>query len=205
MASILSVEELRGIASSSTPNQINIPSGHKIRSAEAGSIIAPGMIVQVVQGPIIGQASANMSYSVSSNQNNKSGYVHLGSAYNTTITTRLANSRLLVSGGLSQSGTTSHQFFDLLVSGGASGWLSELAGGAGFDGLLGNHATVADLYYRQHFEIVYSPALPAGSTITLAPYVGNWVSGTMYINQYPSSGNYNASNPSAIIIKEIAA
>lgn len=203
MASILSIDTIQGL----TSGQVTLPAGHKIRGTDAGSVVAPGMIVQVVQGPIIGQIAANMQYTVTANQNNKSGYVHLGSAYNTTFTTKLANSKLLISGGLSQSGTTSHQFFDLSISGAVNGWLSELAGGSGFDALLSNHISGTagtDFYVRQHFQIMYSPGLAAGSTITLAPYIGSWAGGTMYINQYPTAGNYNASNPSAIIIKEIA-
>ena len=201
MGSIVSVDTLQGL----TSGQVTLPTGHKIKGTDVGSIVAPGMVVQVVQGPIIGQAAANMSYGVTANQNNKSGYVHLGSSYNTTFTTKLANSKLLISGGLSMSGTTSHQFFDLLVSGAASGWLSELAGGAAFDAIIADHIiTATDFTVRQHFEILYSPGLSAGSTITLAPYIGSWGAGTMWINQYPSSGNYNASNPSAIIIQEIA-
>lgn len=48
MASILSVEELRGIASSSTPNQINIPSGHTL-NARSGLLTPAGHVVKVLQ------------------------------------------------------------------------------------------------------------------------------------------------------------
>lgn len=47
MASILSVEQLKGLASGSTPNTISIPAGQKIIGTDAKSIIAPGQVVQM--------------------------------------------------------------------------------------------------------------------------------------------------------------
>ena len=43
MASIVSVEQLKGLASGSTPNTISIPAGQTLH--------APGHIIQVIEGP----------------------------------------------------------------------------------------------------------------------------------------------------------
>ena len=48
MAGILSVSQIQGLASSATPTTVEIASGHKISGA-AGSIVAPGQVIQVVQ------------------------------------------------------------------------------------------------------------------------------------------------------------
>ena len=49
MASILSVEQLQGLAAGSTPNTITVPTGQKIIGTDAGSVNAPGSVEQVVQ------------------------------------------------------------------------------------------------------------------------------------------------------------
>ena len=46
MASILSVEQIQGLAAGSTPNTITIPAGQKIVGTDASSIVAPGHVVK---------------------------------------------------------------------------------------------------------------------------------------------------------------
>ena len=46
MAGTLSVQKIQGLASSATPTTVEISSGHKLTGA-AGSIVAPGNIIQV--------------------------------------------------------------------------------------------------------------------------------------------------------------
>ena len=48
MASIVSVEQIKGLAAGSTPNTITVPTGQKIVGTDAGSIVAPGQILQRV-------------------------------------------------------------------------------------------------------------------------------------------------------------
>ena len=48
MAGTLSVQKIQGLASSATPTTVEIASGHKISGA-AGSIVAPGQVLQCVQ------------------------------------------------------------------------------------------------------------------------------------------------------------
>lgn len=47
MASIVSVEQIKGLASGSTPNTVTIPTGQKIVGTDEGSIVSPGSVVQV--------------------------------------------------------------------------------------------------------------------------------------------------------------
>ena len=47
MASILSVEQLQGLAAGSTPNTITIPTGQKIVASNAGSLVAPKIPIQI--------------------------------------------------------------------------------------------------------------------------------------------------------------
>ena len=47
MAGTLSVQKIQGLASSATPTTVEIASGHKLTGA-AGSIVAPGQILQCV-------------------------------------------------------------------------------------------------------------------------------------------------------------
>ena len=48
MAGTLSVQKIQGLASSATPTTVEISSGHKLTGA-AGSIVAPGHVIQFVQ------------------------------------------------------------------------------------------------------------------------------------------------------------
>ena len=52
MASIVSVEQIKGLAGGSTPNTITIPTGQKIVGTDATSIVAPGHVIQVVHSSI---------------------------------------------------------------------------------------------------------------------------------------------------------
>ena len=47
MASIVSVEQIQGLAAGSTPNTITVPTGQKIVGTDEGSIVSPGSVVQV--------------------------------------------------------------------------------------------------------------------------------------------------------------
>lgn len=45
MASILTVDTMQGL----TSGQINLPTGHKIKGTDVGSVYVPGMVIQVAQ------------------------------------------------------------------------------------------------------------------------------------------------------------
>ena len=58
MASIVSVEQIQGLAAGSTPNTVTIPTGQKIVASDVGAIKAPGAILQLISV----EASGNYSF-----------------------------------------------------------------------------------------------------------------------------------------------
>lgn len=50
MASIITVDKIQGL----TGGQINLPTGHKIKGVDVGSVVAPGSIIQVINRTING-------------------------------------------------------------------------------------------------------------------------------------------------------
>ena len=58
MAGTLSVQKIQGLASSATPTTVEISSGHKLTGA-AGSIAAPGQVLQVVTSEVTSQFSSS--------------------------------------------------------------------------------------------------------------------------------------------------
>ena len=59
MASIVSVEQIKGLAGGSTPNTISIPAGQKIVASDVGAIKAPGAILQLISVEATGNYSFN--------------------------------------------------------------------------------------------------------------------------------------------------
>ena len=59
MASIVSVEQIQGLAAGSTPNTVTIPAGQKIVASDVGAIKAPGAILQLISVEATGNYSFN--------------------------------------------------------------------------------------------------------------------------------------------------
>lgn len=59
MASIVSVEQIQGLAAGSTPNTVTIPTGQKIVASDVGAIKAPGAILQLISVEATGNYSFN--------------------------------------------------------------------------------------------------------------------------------------------------
>ena len=60
MASTLSVSKIQGLATAASPTTVEIASGHKISGA-AGSIVAPGQVIQVQHANFSSQISTTSS------------------------------------------------------------------------------------------------------------------------------------------------
>jgi len=84
MAGTLSVQKIQGLASSATPTTVEIASGHKLSGA-AGSIVAPGQVIQVV--------STNVDYTYLATTS--SSFINYP-ALDTSITPKFASSKILV-------------------------------------------------------------------------------------------------------------
>ena len=86
MASTLSVSKIQGLSTAAAPTTVEIASGHKLTGA-AGSIAAPGQVLQVVQ------QQTNTHFSTTSNS-----YVDTGFA--ASITPKFSSSKIYVIAGL---------------------------------------------------------------------------------------------------------
>ena len=64
MASIVSVEQIKGLAAGSTPNTITVPTGQKIIASDVGAIKAPGAILQLISVEATGNYSFNTATGV---------------------------------------------------------------------------------------------------------------------------------------------
>jgi len=212
MASIVSVEQLKGLASGSTPNTISIPAGQKIVGADTASVYAPGMMVQVAQSDKVG--SSNLAVNCASYANNKANMVHIGSTYNLTITTKLDNSWIIVDGRIGLAiVNASHGYFDMKTYHDgtlqSTNWLSELTapgatGNALPDGLISNHMDTYSQNHIESFKVIYQPNVPAGTVLRFDPYVAAWSGGNVFINKHASTGNYNQISFTRFMATEIA-
>ena len=86
MASIVSVEQIKGLAAGSTPNTITIPSGQKIVASDVGAIKAPGAILQLISV----EATGNYSF----NTGSTGTYVDVN-ALTLNITPKFSNSKFI--------------------------------------------------------------------------------------------------------------
>ena len=194
-------------------SQITLPTGQKIVGTDSASIYAPGMMVQIAQSDKIG--SSNLVINTPGYANNKANYRHLGSAYNLTITTKLANSWIVVEGNILLAITNaSHGYFDMKIftngsDGGTATWLSDqtapgATGDAYPDGLIVNHLESYAQNHTESFKVIYQPNVAAGTVLRFDPHVAAWAGGNVYINKHASAGNYNQIMFTRFMATEIA-
>lgn len=209
MTSIIKADNISTVSGS---GNITIPTGVKVVGTDAASIVSPGMMVQVAQSDKVG--SSNLVVNVANYGNNKVNMVHIGSAYNLTITTKLDNSWIIVDGriGLALQ-NSSHGYFDMKTYHDgtlqSTNWLSELAapgatGDALPDGLIVNHLDSYSQNHIESFKVIYQPNVPAGTVLRFDPYVAAWTQGNVYINKHASAGNYNQISFTRFMATEIA-
>ena len=94
MASTLSVSKIQGLSTAGDPTTVEIASGHKLTGA-AGSIVAPGQVIQLVQ------QQTNTQFSTTSNP-----YVDTGFA--ASITPKFSSSKIYVIAGLNMYNNTTN-------------------------------------------------------------------------------------------------
>ena len=193
-------------------SQITVPTSQKIVGTDSASIYAPGMAIQIVQSAKVG--SSNLVVNCSNYGNNKANYVHIGSGFNLSITTKLANSWILVEGNILLAITnTSHGYFDMKTYHDgtlqSTNWLSELTapgatGNALPDGLISNHLNSYSQNHTESFKVIYQPNVAAGTVLRFDPHVAAWSGGNVYINKHASGGNYNQISFTRFMATEIA-
>ena len=196
-----------------TGGDVTIPTTKKIVGTDVASIYAPGMQVQITQSNKVG--SSNLVINTPSYGNNKTNYRHLGTSYDLTITTKLANSWIVVDGRIGLANTnSSHGYFDMKVftngsDGGTAQWLSELTapgatGNALPDGLIANHMESYAQNHIESFKVIYQPNVAAGTVLRFDPHVAAWSGGNVWINKHASTGNYNQISFTRFMATEIA-
>ena len=170
------------------------------------------MVVQIVQSAKVG--SSNLVVNCSAYGNNKANYLHIGSGFNLSITTKLANSWVVVDGRIGLANTNaSHGYFDMKTYHDgtlqSTNWLSELTasgatGSALPDGLISNHMESYAQNHIESFKVIYQPNVAAGTVLRFDPHVAAWSGGNVYINKHASAGNYNQITFTRLIATEIA-
>jgi len=100
MASIVSVEQLQGLAAGSTPNTVTIPTGQKIVASDVGAIKAPGAILQLISV----EATGNYSF------NTATGTYTDVSALTLNITPKFNNSKIFLTAKIDIAGASGQRF-----------------------------------------------------------------------------------------------
>ena len=149
MASILSVEQLQGLAAGSNPNTITIPAGHTL-DATAGDLVSSGLILQTVHNTF-------------GNNDNGTSTSFFDTSVNISITTQKANSKILYNGMLGFNASTSKYMHARLLRR-ISGSDTEVWA-PGRISPAGNTGNVGDLESWHAFIYVDDPNQPAGTTI----------------------------------------
>ena len=189
MASIVSVEQLKGLASGSTPNTITVPTGQKIVGTDAGSIYSPESILQTASS---GAFTATVTVTSTS-------FISMG--HTCSITAKASNSRFLVrlSGGGWYDNANSNQALWLTfyksVNGGAYSNLANVNTTYGLLRMSGDGNTWNIKPYSA--EWLDPTTDSAGAVITYAVYAR--VNG-------PNSSQYNSSDRGTpvLMVQEIA-
>ena len=109
MASTLSVSKIQGLSTAAAPTTVEIASGHKLTGA-AGSIFAPGQIIQIVRTTPATTSSVTLSSS-------PPNMIEFSSDNRTTITPKFATSLLRLNfsaliSGQNSSAIMSMKFYD---------------------------------------------------------------------------------------------
>lgn len=196
MASIITVDKIQGL----TGGQINLPTGHKIKGVDVGSVVAPGTQLQVVQAI----KTNTTSISVSANTWNE-----FDSAFRVSITPISSTSKILISAyisGAQNTGTVRYKFQysinggafnDVLPIGDANSSRSRGHFGFGTNSDTNQCVTTG-------MELFHAPE--TNGSITYRILFGQDVSTTYHFNRsinYPDNflgGTYT----STLIVKEIA-
>ena len=179
MAGTLSVQKIQGLASSATPTTVEIASGHKITGA-AGSIVAPGNVIQVVQGTWTTQVATTST-----------SFVATG--FHQAITPKFATSKILVHYSVAAHNNTSGGFIITEVYRNPSSSASAGTAISGGTALSGQNYGLAQSYSQtnaivetQSNMIFDSPNTTSSTTYLIAFRCQN--SSTSYFNVNQGTG-----------------
>ena len=186
-------------------SNLNVHSGSKIVGTDAGSIYAPGMVVQVVQST----SGTYGSISVNAYANNLSNLVQVPNYY-VDITTKVANSKIRVEFKSAMYGPNQqHHYVDLRRRIGSSSTYTSMVetyrSDANIDTLAGTHSEAGSTHEGDYFaSILDSPNQPAGTVLRYQQYYGAWAAGTIDYGGWDAPQNQNARTLMTMIATEIA-
>ena len=186
-------------------SNLNVHSGSKIVGTDAGSIYAPGMVVQVVQSTI----GTFGSISVPAYGNNLANLVQVPNYY-VDITTKLANSKIRVEFKSAMRGNNNqHNYVDLRRRIGSSSTYTSMVEtyrpDSSIDTMAGIHDPSSGTHEGDYFaSILDSPNQPAGTVLRYQQYYGHWNPGTIHYGGWDASTNPNARTMITMIATEIA-
>lgn len=186
-------------------SNLNVHSGSKIVGTNAGSIYAPGMVVQVVQST----SGTYGSISVNAYANNLSNLVQVPNYY-VDITTKLANSKIRVEFKSAMYGPNQqHHYVDLRRRIGSSSTYTSMVESyrpeTTIDTLAGTHSEAGSTHEGDYFaSILDSPNQPAGTVLRYQQYYGAWAAGTIDYGGWDAPQNQNARTMMTMIATEIA-
>ena len=186
-------------------SNLNVHSGSKIVGTDAGSIYAPGMVVQVVQSTI----GTYGTISVAAYGNNLNNLVQVPGYY-VDITTKLANSKIRVEFKAAMRGNNSqHNYVDLRRRIGSSSTYTSMVDtyrpDTTIDTMAGIHDPSGATHEGDYFaSILDSPNQTAGTVLRYQQYYGHWNAGTIHYGGWDAGTNVNARTMITMIATEIA-
>ena len=186
-------------------SNLNVHSGSKIVGTDAGSIYAPGMVVQVVQSTI----GTYGTISVAAYGNNLNNLVQVPGYY-VDITTKLANSKIRVEFKAAMRGNNSqHNYVDLRRRIGSSSTYTSMVDtyrpDTTIDTMAGIHDPSGGTHEGDYFaSILDSPNQTAGTVLRYQQYYGHWNAGTIHYGGWDAGTNVNARTMITMIATEIA-
>ena len=149
MASIVSVEQIKGLAAGSTPNTITIPAGHTL-DATAGDLVASGMTLQTV-------------FNNFGNNDNGTSDAFFDTSVNISITTQKANSKILYNGMIGFNASSSKYMHARLLR--RVGGSDTEVWAPGRISPAGQTSSAGDLESWHSFIYIDEPNQPAGTTV----------------------------------------
>jgi len=192
MASILSVEQLQGLAAGSTPNTITVPTGQKIVGTDAAAIVAPGMSVQQLTVNDMAQLSINTTSLTATN-------------LSLSFTPKFSNSRVVIEGhlgchvdGSNNQGIGANLYIDGSKITNTTDYLGLSSNGNKFILFYHDSGHTRDHYQNLPYKVIADGQFTAGTSYTVEIRVRGWITTAA---QQLHTGGYNGS---IMTITEIA-
>ena len=181
--------------------EIQIPTGHVLKAADAGGLVAPGGLVQVKQSVKLASQTISTTWVFTKITD-----------LTVSITPKLSNSTFVITASI-HSGSSYYSYGYLLykdgseinVKGGADGTRTRVAFGGNF--YQGNNTNEDHEIRNEAYTYVYESTAPAGTAIDFDIYGSSYSSGQpIHINRSANDANSDSRirTTSSLTVMEIA-